>query len=231
LPPHLRSDLYKPRVNSQQERAMQFDVPGFVGAVVRRVEDRERDGTPVRAVIASRSYDTGIDDLWDALTNPERLPRWFMPVTGELKLGGRYQIQGNAGGTITECAPPKRLALTWEFGAQVTWVTVELAPEGAEATRLTLEHTAPIDPHWETYGSGAVGVGWDLSLMGLARHLAAGGKAMDPAEAQAWSMSDEGKAFIRGCAEGWGQAEAASGEDPAKARERAETTAKFYTGG
>lgn len=209
---------------------MQFDVSGMVGAVVRRVEDRKRDGTPVRAVIAARTYDTGIDDLWDALTNPERLPRWFMPVTGDLTEGGRYQIQGNAGGTITDCAPPKRLALTWEFGAQVSWVTVELAADGAEASRLTLEHMVPIDPHWETYGSGAVGVGWDLSLTAFARYLASG-QTQDPADAQAWAGSEEGKAFIRGCAEGWGQAEAAGGEHPAKAHERAATTARFYTGG
>jgi uncharacterized protein YndB with AHSA1/START domain len=209
---------------------MQVDVPSFIGAVVRRVEDRERHGTPVRVVIATRRYDTGIDDLWDALTNPERIPRWFAPVSGELKLGGRYQIQGNAGGTVAECAPPRRLALTWEFGQQVSWVTVDLAAEGDGATELTLEHMAPIDPHWETYGSGAVGVGWDLSLVGLAMHLATGG-AQDPADGMAWSMSEEGKAFIRGCAQGWGEAEATGGEDPAKARARAETTAKFYTGG
>jgi uncharacterized protein YndB with AHSA1/START domain len=209
---------------------MQIDVPSFIGAVVRRVEDRERNGQPVRAVIATRRYDTGIDDLWDALTNPERLPRWFLPVSGDLKLGGKYQLKGNAGGTITECAQPRRLALTWEFGKQVTWVTVDLAAEGDEATLLTLEHMAPVDPHWETYGSGAVGVGWDLSLMALARHLASG-QAQDPAEAAAWSMSGDGKAFIRGCAAGWGEAEAAGGEDPAKARARAEVTAKFYTGG
>jgi hypothetical protein len=112
----------------------------------------------------------------------------------------------------------------------VSWVTVDLAAESAGTTRLTLEHTAPIDPHWETYGSGAVGVGWDLSLVGLAQHVASG-QALDPAEFAAWSASEEGKAFIRGCAEGWGEAEAAAGEDPAKARERAATTAKFYTGG
>ena len=104
------------------------------------------------------------------------------------------------------------------------------AAAGDGATELTLEHMAPIDPHWETYGSGAVGVGWDLSLVGLAQHLASGGM-QDPAEGMAWSMSEEGKAFIRGCAEGWGAAEASGGEDPAKARARAEATAKFYTGG
>jgi len=209
---------------------VQIDVPAFIGAVVRRVEDRERDGTPVRVVIASRRYDTGIDDLWDALTNPERIPRWFAPVSGELKLGGAYQIKGNAGGTVTECAPPRRLALTWEFGGQVSWVSIDLAAEGEAGTQLTLEHMAPIDPHWETYGPGAVGVGWDLSLMGLALY-AASGQVNDPAGFMAWSASEQGKAFVRGCAEGWGEAEAAGGEDPAKARDRAQATAKFYTGG
>src|SRR3569833_498185 len=149
---------------------MQIDVPGYLGAVVRRVEDREHQGTPVRVVVATRLYDTDIDDLWDALTRPERIPRWFLPVTGELKLGGKYQLQGNAGGTIVECAPPRRLGVTWEFGGQVSWVNVRLAQAGEGRTELTLEHLAPIDPHWETYGPGAVGVGWDLTLIGLALH-------------------------------------------------------------
>jgi uncharacterized protein YndB with AHSA1/START domain len=209
---------------------MQIDVPSYIGAVVRKVEDRERDGTPVRVVIATRRYDTDIDDLWDAVTNPERVPRWFAPVSGELTLGGRYQITGNAGGTVAECDPPKRFALTWEFGAQVTWVTVTLAAEGSGSTMLTLEHMAPIDPHWETYGAGAVGVGWDLSLAGLALYLASG-KAKDDAEAHAWATSEEGRAFMRGCAHGWAEAETAGGEEPGKARARAEATANFYTGG
>src|SRR6185503_2275746 len=112
----------------------------------------------------------------------------------------------------------------------VTWVRVTLAAEGPGRTRLKLEHTAPIDPHWGDYGRGAVGVGWELGLRGLAQHLGTRA-AVDPAQAQAWSMSDEGKAFIRGSAAGWGDAEAAMGEDRAVAMARAERTAKFYTGG
>jgi len=95
---------------------MQIDIPSYIGAVVRRVEDREQEGTPVRVVVATRRYDTDIDDLWDALTNAERIPRWFLPVSGELRLGGRYQLEGNAGGTIKVCEPPHSLAVTWEFG-------------------------------------------------------------------------------------------------------------------
>jgi uncharacterized protein YndB with AHSA1/START domain len=194
---------------------MQIDVPSFIGAVVRRVEDREHKGTPVRVVVASRRYDTDVDDLWDALTRDERIPRWFLPISGDLRLGGKYQFEGNAGGTITECEPPHRLAVTWEFGGGTSWVNVWLSAVGGR-TELVLEHLAPIDPHWETYGPGAVGIGWDLTLIGLGLHLAAGGAAVDKDEF---------------AAEGWCAADVANGEDPAKARAAADQTAKFYTGG
>ncbi|MBS0335076.1 MAG: SRPBCC family protein [Proteobacteria bacterium] len=208
---------------------MQIDVAEAVGAVVRKVEIRDHAGQPVRVVIASRAYETGVEDLWNAITDAERIPRWFAPVSGELRLGGRYQIQGNAAGTITDCEPPRRFAATWEFGGGMSWLSVTLEAEGAERARLTLEHMAPVDPHWGQYGAGAVGVGWDLTLVGLGQHLAG---SMGGAESgMAWAGSDEGKAFMRRCATGWGEAEAAAGEDPAVARSRAKATAKFYTGG
>ena len=31
-------------------------------------------------------------DLWEALTSAERIPRWFAPVSGDLRLGGRFQV-------------------------------------------------------------------------------------------------------------------------------------------
>ena len=95
-----------------------------LGAVVRSVKTVDRDGKPATAVIAMRSYDTDIDDLWNALTSADRIPRWFMPIEGELKLGGRYQLKGNAGGVITGCEPPKHLAVTWEYAGDTSWVTV-----------------------------------------------------------------------------------------------------------
>src|SRR5436190_19146572 len=103
---------------------MNIDVAGQVGAIVREVQSRQHEGREARVVIASRRFDTSLEDLWDALTSAERIPRWFLPISGELKLGGRYQLQGNAGGTITGCEPPRRLDLTWEFGGGVTWVSV-----------------------------------------------------------------------------------------------------------
>ena len=86
------------------------DVDGS-GEVTRSVSTVELDGAPARRSVVSRLYATGIDDLWDAMTNPERIPRWFLPVTGDLRLGGTYQLEGNAGGRIEECEPPRRCLL------------------------------------------------------------------------------------------------------------------------
>src|SRR3984893_19112152 len=108
---------------------MKMDVARQIGAVVREVGSREHEGRPARVVVATRTYDSDVEDVWDALTNAERIPRWFLPVTGDLRLGGRYQFKGNAGGEITRCEPPRLLAVTWEFGGSVSWLTVQLADD------------------------------------------------------------------------------------------------------
>ena len=205
------------------------DIAGLIGAVAREVRDGEREGKPVRTVVASRTYDTEIDDLWDALTNAERIPRWFMPISGELKLGGRYQLEGNAGGVITACEPPRHLALTWEFGGGMSWVEVDLAASG-DGAWLELRHTAPIDAHWEKFGPGAVGVGWELGLMGLARHLADPGATRPPEGDPAWMETPDAKRFMSLSSAAWGEADIAAGADPVQARAAAHSTGKFYRG-
>jgi uncharacterized protein YndB with AHSA1/START domain len=205
------------------------DPARHLGAVTRAVAHRDRDGRPARAVIAACTYDTTVEDLWDALTSAERLPRWFLPVTGDLRLGGRYQLKGNAGGEITACEPPRHLAVTWEFGGKVTWVDVRLALDGDRA-RLELEHVAPVDEFWDQYGPGAVGIGWDMALFyGLATHLASGA-AVDPKDAEAWFASEPGRAFVRGSSDEWARAAIAGGTDPEVARGAAERTTAAYTG-
>ncbi|MBB5519305.1 SRPBCC family protein [Amphiplicatus metriothermophilus] len=207
---------------------MKFDVERHLGAVERSVVALERDGKPARAVTLARSYDTTVEDLWDATTNPERLPRWFAPVRGDFRLGGRYQIEGNAGGEITACAPPKLLALTWEYGGDVSWVDLRLSAEGPERARLRLTHTAHLSPHWQEYGPGAAGVGWELALLGLALHLA-DPTAPKPDE-ESFAASPDGKAFIADGCKRWGEAAIVSGEDAERALAAARRTAAFYTG-
>ena len=206
---------------------MEFDVQDQLGAVERSVSSLERDGRPGRAVTLSRSYRAAVEDLWDALTSRERLPRWFSPVAGDLEPGGRYQLEGNAGGVITVCERPSRLALTWEFGADVSWVEVQISPAGSGA-RLTLTHAAHLSDHWNEYGPGATGVGWEFGLLGLLIHLA------HPAEPKlddaAFAASRDGKAFLTGSSEGWERAAVAAGTDPGAARAAARRTAAFYAG-
>ncbi len=206
---------------------MEFDVEDQLSAAERSVSSTVREGQAARAVAHSRSYATTVEDLWDAVTNGERLPRWFLPISGELVLGGRYQLDGNAGGVITACARPSHLALTWEFGGDVSWVEVRFAESGAGA-RLALTHTAHLSEHWDTYGPGAVGVGWELALMGLTLHLARPA-APKPDEAE-FVASPAGKALIAGSSEGWQRAAVAAGTDPAAAHAAARRTTAFYTG-
>jgi len=203
------------------------------GTEFRRVEEREYLGKPALVGVATRIYDTTVEDMWDAITTPERLARWFLPVEGDLKLGGRYQLVGNAGGTITRCDRPQALDLTWEFAGATSWVNLRLAPE-RKKTRLTLQHIAHKDgigrEHLEKYGPGATGIGWDLALHGLKQHLANPAVALDPKAFEAWTLSSEGKAFIRQCGEAWCEAYVASGAEPEQARAQAERTIAFYTG-
>ena len=198
-----------------------------VGLVRREVRSGSRDGQPTKLVLATRSYSAERTDVWDALTNPDRLPRWFAPVAGELKEGGSYQVENNAGGTIEHCNAPEQFNLTWEFAGGVSWLQVTLT-EQADQTQLELLHEAPIDPHWETYGPGAVGVGWDLSLLGLALHLESG-EAMNPAEVEAWSVAEAGKTFLGEASDGWCVAAIADGADPEAARAAADQVTAFFT--
>jgi uncharacterized protein YndB with AHSA1/START domain len=206
-----------------------FDLAAHLSALTRAVKNLERDGKPAKAVVMSCVYDTDIDDLWQAISTRDRLKRWFGAVSGDLELGGRFKIEGNAEGIILECVPRERIATTWEFGGGVSWVTARLTSEPA-GTRLEVEHLAPIDAHWVKYGPGAAGIGWDLWLMGLGRHLDAPDFLLKPEEAEAWFFTDEARQMIRTSSEDWARADIAAGADEAQARAVAESTRRFYSG-
>jgi uncharacterized protein YndB with AHSA1/START domain len=142
-----------------------IDVAHEINAVQRQVGTRVLEAGEARTVTVSRTYDAPVDDVWDAITDPERLPRWFLPVSGELRVGGRYELKGNASGTIESCDPPQSLTATWEFGGEVSWIELRLIAEHENRTRFVLEHIAHVDDErWAQFGPGAVGVGWDLAL-------------------------------------------------------------------
>ncbi|MFJ5534641.1 SRPBCC family protein [Streptomyces sp. NPDC093261] len=208
-----------------------IDVTHEINSVRRRVGRKVFGAGEARVVTISRTYDSPLEDLWDACTNPERIPRWFLPVSGELRLGGRFRLQGNASGTIERCDPPKGFFATWEFGGEVSWIELRLTPVEEGRTRFELEHIAHVDDErWAEFGPGAVGVGWDLGLLGLSRHLASGA-SVDPAASMAWLTSEEGRRCVMLSSAAWGEANAAAGEPEEAARAAAERTTAAYTGG
>jgi uncharacterized protein YndB with AHSA1/START domain len=208
-----------------------IDVVHQISSVDRRVGDRTLEAGEARTVVVSRVYDTSPEDLWDACTNPERIPRWFLPVSGELRQGGRYAFEGNASGTIERCEPPHSVDATWEYGGQMSWVELRLVPEAEGRTRFVLEHIAHVeDEIWAQFGPGAVGIGWDLALMGLGLHLASGGEPVDREAVEAWQASDEGRRFVELASERWAEASSAAGTDEAEAQAAAARVTDFYTG-
>jgi hypothetical protein len=118
--------------------------------------------------------------------------------------------------------------VTWEFGgATPGLLTVDLGPAGEEATELVLRHTVPDDDHWKEYGPGAVGVGWDLALLGLVIFLAGG----DRPENGEFMADPAAVAFMRRSATEWGAAQEAAGADPDTAAQAAASTSTAYAPG
>jgi uncharacterized protein YndB with AHSA1/START domain len=207
-----------------------IDVAQQINDVRRQVGSRVLEAGEARTVTVSQTYAAPLDDVWDACTNPERIPRWFLPVSGDLRLGGRYQLEGNAAGTIEHCDPPHSFAATWEYGGDTSWIEVRLSAEPNDRTRFELEHIAHVDDErWAEFGPGAVGIGWDMALMGLAMHLSASGAAVDPQESAAWVASDEGRRFMSMSSRQWYEASVAWGTNESAARAAADRTTAAYT--
>lgn len=123
-------------------------------------------------LVVRRHYKADREDVWDAITTPERLVRWFLPISGDLREGGRYQLEGNAGGEVVRCDRPREIGLTWEMGGGVTEVVVRLEEDG-DSTVLTLSHS-PVPGELIPNASPAVwglGAGWEMGLGALEEFL------------------------------------------------------------
>jgi uncharacterized protein YndB with AHSA1/START domain len=208
-----------------------IDIVHEIEAVHREVGEGRIPAGVGRAIRLRRDYDAPIEDLWDAITNPDRISRWFLPISGDYRVGGRYQLEGNAGGDIVACERPNRLKVTWVYGqaaseADVSELELRLSSLTPETTRFELEHTAIVpEEMWSEYGPGAVGVGWDQGLLGLSLHLR-GGSVSDPT---AWQLSAEGRDFATRSSGAWGDANRAAGADADAAARGVSNTITFYT--
>jgi uncharacterized protein YndB with AHSA1/START domain len=128
-------------------------------------------------------FDTDVDDLWSALTDPGRLARWYGQIEGDLRLGGEFRAHVFASGwegtgRIEVCEPPRRLlVVSKEPDAPNEDVTeVTLAPDG-DQTILVFEHRGvPLDLLY------AYGAGEQIHVEDLADHIA--GRERREAEAR-----------------------------------------------
>jgi uncharacterized protein YndB with AHSA1/START domain len=209
---------------------MKFSPAEHAGAVTRSLTNSTRDGLDVRVLVAERTFSASIDDVWDALTTPERIHRWMAPISGDLQLGGHYQVEGNAGGEVLACEPPKHFSISWVFGGDTSWVDVYLEPAG-DGTELRLEHSASLEgltsEHYLQFGPGATGMGWELSLMGLAEHFETPDLVIREGDAATIDLSG----FMASSSNGWREAAIEIGEDPEQATAAAERCLAAYTGG
>jgi uncharacterized protein YndB with AHSA1/START domain len=155
-----------------------IDIARHLAAVHREVSAKPETET-VR-VLLRRSYDAKIDDVWSALTDPERVRRWFLPLTGDLRVGGTFHLEGNADGDILGCEPPALLRVT--FGGPTSIVELRLTSGGerGDHTVLELDHSVPLEMAGSAAGALYVGPGWDGAVLGLGMFLA-GEPIEDPA--------------------------------------------------
>ncbi len=127
-------------------------------------------------------YDTDIDDLWAAITDPARLARWHGRVEGDLRLGGAFRLYVEANdiestGRVEACEPPRRLRVTsretdesYRKGQGVppfeASLEATLTADG-DQTILVLEvQGMPLDV------IAFYGAGWQIHAESLAAHIA-----------------------------------------------------------
>ena len=141
-----------------------INVSEQINSVQRVVGSAVLDAGEAHVVTISQNYDATIDDVWDACTNPDRIPRWFLPISGELRVGGQYQFEGNAGGTVERCDAPNSFGgnLGVRRGRQLDRGAARSHPDGG--TLFTLEHTGSVgDDEMGRIrpGRGRCRLGWD----------------------------------------------------------------------
>lgn len=210
---------------TEKERNVIVNLNEQVSAVVRKVTSTGEKHT----VMLERTFRTSATDLWEAATNPERLSRWFEPIVGDLREGGRFRLSDSGTeGTIERCDAPNAMRFTWEYGEDKTLLDIIISGSGNQTT-LALRHTVSENEHWQTYGPAATGIGWDGALLALSFFLDGDHRAA-PEEMVKFNASEEGHRFIAETAESWARAHIASGAASTVASQAAARTAAFYRG-
>lgn len=137
-------------------------------------------------LVIRRSFDTDIETLFRALTDPEALKEWFGPgetrahhAESDLRVGGRWALaiigenaeEHYVSGEYVEIDAPRKVVFTWAWRStpdRVSQVTYALSPAGEGRTTLTLTHERFAD----TEARDRHAHGWNACLGKLAPWLA-----------------------------------------------------------
>lgn len=119
-----------------------------------------------------------LDDIWGALTKPEKLAKWLGPVSGKLSKGGAYHIGTAATGQISVCEPKRRLALTITRGGIEQALDITFATEGKGRAKhsvirlkITARQSDVPQQAWAASGPAALGIGWEIICLSLGQYL------------------------------------------------------------
>ena len=122
-----------------------------------------------RIVRMARAFPTDVDDVWEACTDPQRLPRWLGVAEGDRREGGVVTMRmsdepkDTATLTIVRCDAPRRLIVRWNWPEEPeSIVELNLTPTPAGDTLLTLQHAALTETLSVAYGAG-----WEDFLLRL----------------------------------------------------------------
>ena len=117
-------------------------------------------------------FDTSVDDVWSALTDPSRLARWHGEVEGDLRRGGEcharlFSTGWEGTGRVEACEPQQRLLVRMKDADESDENVIEVTPT-ADA-----EHSVVV---WEERGMpvdqiSAYGAGVQIQVDELADHL------------------------------------------------------------
>jgi uncharacterized protein YndB with AHSA1/START domain len=118
-------------------------------------------------------FDTDLDDLWSALTDPRRLAGWLGKVEGDLRIGGEFRAHFDTSGwegtgRVEVCDPPQRLLVMTKHVKQPDEHSVEATlTSGRDHTILVLEERGMRLDQLAAYGAGV-----QIHIEDLAAHIA-----------------------------------------------------------
>jgi uncharacterized protein YndB with AHSA1/START domain len=151
---------------------MTADTPSFAEPAP-ELRHRTIAAGEARVAVFRRTFAAPVEDVWDACTNPERLRRWYYPVRGDMRVGGRFEQGSMSAGTIERCEPPRLLVVSLGGGADELELRLSEAPGGG--TDLELQHATTLAEH-EIDGQMfdaifCMGGGYYPRFIALDRHL------------------------------------------------------------